>query len=85
MTLYFIDKDQKYNVQIDGANFNSIVPEYQFDKINLEDKILTLIYHYEIQNRRVQKQIIIDLKKYISKAIGNLNVLKRNIEKYKCV
>lgn len=65
LTLYFIDKDQKYNVQIDGANFNSIVPEYQFDKINLEDKILTLIYHYEIQNRRVQKQIIIDLKKYI--------------------
>ena len=65
LTIYFIDDNKKYNIRINGDNFTSVVPEYQFDKINLSNNILTLVYNYEKDNKRKQGQITIDLKKYV--------------------
>lgn len=64
LTLYFIDDNRKYNIRINGDNFNSVVPEYQFNKIDLVGNILTLVYNYTKDNTLKQAQIIINLKKY---------------------
>jgi hypothetical protein len=45
--------------------FTSVVSEYQFDKINLANDILTLVYNYEKSNDRKLGQITINLKKYV--------------------
>ncbi|MBB2144220.1 hypothetical protein GM921_01870 [Pedobacter sp. LMG 31464] len=54
----FIDSDRQIKTDINKQDFNSSVPEYQFNKIYYYNDTITLIYNDN-------KKIIIDTKKYI--------------------
>jgi len=56
LTLHYIDSNKKYKIKIDSKQVNSVIPEYAFHKIFVNDKLLTLEYG--------NKKILLDLKKY---------------------
>jgi hypothetical protein len=55
LELYYIDTNKRYNVYINPNDFNSIIPEYEFETILVKDNKLTLTYGQK-------KKIIVDLK-----------------------
>jgi hypothetical protein len=64
LTLFFVDRNEKFKISIDSEHFNSIIPEYQFDAIKMENNILTLEYSYDKAGKSVTNKIIVDINKY---------------------
>jgi hypothetical protein len=64
ITLYFVDKNLSYYIDINPEHFTSIIPEYQFDKIILKDDYLLMEYTYDQGGKWMTNTISVDLKKY---------------------
>jgi hypothetical protein len=64
LTLHYIDTGKKYRFKVRSSEFNGLIREYQFDKIDLRNHLLTLYYHSGEGPEMKQHQIDINLTKY---------------------
>ncbi|MES1222057.1 MAG: hypothetical protein ABUT20_41565 [Bacteroidota bacterium] len=65
LALHYIDSDKKYTIGVDSTHFKAVIPEYLFEKIELEKTKLILVYDVGQLNKN--GTIVIDLNKYPSK------------------
>lgn len=63
LTLDFIDANRQYEVPIKPKLFDSLIPEYSFDKISFNNEKLTLSYRYEKSDKWLTKTIIVNIEK----------------------
>ena len=66
LTLRYIDTGKKYRLKVNASEFSELIREYQFDKIELQNNLLTLHYHSGEGQEMKHHQIHIDLTKYPS-------------------
>ncbi len=63
LTLHYIDTNKKYRITVNPEDFNSVTPEYMFDKIYIKKNILILTHPRRTENS--SGIIKIDLNKYL--------------------